>query len=170
MNKYTPMLTDSSYDRQTTVWTDTSAANGLPSVAQYIRKIFLVSDNDAYNRLYEFVGQQSLNEKLWQKGYKDSRITRRFVTMNEEQNQHTNAIRFMQNGQLIYEQPATYNTILFDFSKKYWSAKDTSTGTIASSMHLWILPPIIICRWKTCSRWLNQYFFQNRLNHNNGLN
>ena len=78
------------------VTTDTLAANGLPSVAQYIRKIFLISDNDAYNRLYEFTGQQTLNEKLWQKGYKDSRITRRFVTMTEEQNRHTNPTRFMQ--------------------------------------------------------------------------
>jgi hypothetical protein len=79
---------------------DTSSANGYPSIANYIKKIFLVSDNDAYNRLYEFNGQQTENEKLWQKGYKDVRITRRFVTMNEEQNRHTNAIRFMQDGKL----------------------------------------------------------------------
>lgn len=118
VNKYTPMLTDSSYERQTRVWKDSSAANGLPSVAQYIRKIFLVSDNDAYNRLYEFVGQQTLNEKLWRKGYKDMRISRRFVTMNEDQNRHTNAIRFVQDDQLIYEQPPAYNTVPFDFSKK----------------------------------------------------
>ncbi|NII24754.1 serine hydrolase [Pseudoflavitalea sp. X16] len=123
VNKYTAMLTDSSYERQTRVLTDTSAANGLPSIAQYIRKIFLVSDNDAYNRLYEFIGQQTLNEKLWQKGYTDSRITRRFVTMNEEQNRHTNAIRFIQDGRLIYEQPAAYNPTPFDFSKKILTGK-----------------------------------------------
>ncbi|MBO9565891.1 MAG: serine hydrolase [Niastella sp.] len=118
VNKYTPMLTDSSYERQTRVWKDSSAANGLPSVAQYIRKIFLVSDNDAYNRLYEFVGQQTLNERLWQKGYKDTRITRRFVTMNEDQNRHTNAIRFLKDSQIIYEQPPANSTVPFDFSKK----------------------------------------------------
>lgn len=120
VNKYTPMLTDSSYEKQTRVWNDTSAADGFPSIAQYIRKVFLVSDNDAYNRLYEFVGQQTLNEKLWQKGYKDSRITRRFVSMNEEQNRHTNAIRFMSNGHLLYEQPAAYSPIPFDFSRKIY--------------------------------------------------
>lgn len=118
VNKYTPLLTDSSYERQTKVWTDSSAANGLSSVAHYIRKIFLVSDNDAYNRLYEFVGQRALNEKLWQKGYTDSRITRRFVPMTEEQNRHTNAIRFVQDGRLIYEQPAAFNPLPFDLSKK----------------------------------------------------
>jgi hypothetical protein len=118
LNKHTPMLTDSSFERQSKVWTDTSAANGLPSVGHYIRKIFLVSDNDAYNRLYEFIGQQTLNEKLWQKGYKDSRITRRFVSMNEDQNRHTNGIRFIQDDHLIYAQPPAHNTQPFDFSKK----------------------------------------------------
>ena len=118
VDRYTTMLTDSSYEKQSAVLTDTSSADGLPSVAQYIRKIFLVSDNDAYNRLYEFNGQQTINEKLWNKGYKDTRITRRFVPMNEEQNRHTNAIRFMKNEKLIYEQPPAYSTVLFDFRKK----------------------------------------------------
>ncbi len=57
-------------------------------------------------------------KKLWKKGYKDSRITRRFVTMNEDQNRHTNAIRFMEDGRLVYEQPEAYNTVPFNFSKK----------------------------------------------------
>ena len=69
LDRNTPMLTDSSYSGQINVHTDSLSANGLPSIAQYIREIFLISDNDAYNRLYEFVGQQTLNEKLWQRGY-----------------------------------------------------------------------------------------------------
>jgi hypothetical protein len=131
VNKYTPMLTDSSYSGQSKVLTDTSSEGGLPSIAQYIRKIFLVSDNDAYNRLYEFVGQQTLNEKLRSKGYNDVRITRRFVPMNEDENRHTNAIRFMQNGQTIYEQPPAYSNISFDFSKTilvgkgHWDSRDS---------------------------------------------
>ncbi len=123
VDKYTPMITDSGYEKQTKVLSDTSAANGLPSVAQYIRKIFLVSDNDAYNRLYEFVGQQTLNEKLWARGYKDARITRRFVTMNEDQNRHTNPIRFMQDGKIVYEQPPAFYTGPFDFSKQIFVGK-----------------------------------------------
>ena len=120
VDKYTTMLTDSSFEKQTSILTDTSSAGGLPSIAQYVRKIFLVSDNDAYNRLYEFNGQQTTNENLWRKGYKDTRITRRFVTMNEEQNRHTNAIRFMKDGRLLYEQPPAYSTVSFNFSKKIW--------------------------------------------------
>lgn len=101
IDKYSPMLTDSAFSGQHPVYTDSSSANGLPSLAQYIKKIFLVSDNDAYNRLYEFLGQQYLNERLWQMGYPRIRITRRFVPMTEEENRHTNPVRFLRKGTVL---------------------------------------------------------------------
>ncbi|HLA51926.1 MAG TPA: hypothetical protein VK618_01400, partial [Flavitalea sp.] len=64
------------------------------------------------------VGQELLNKRLWEMGYHQTRIVRRFVTMNEEQNRHTNPIRFVKNGRLIYEQPGLYNSMSFDFSRK----------------------------------------------------
>jgi len=118
VTKYTTMLTDSAFSRQTKVRYDSSAADHLPSVAQYIKKIFLVSDNDAYNRLYEFIGQQQLNERLWQMGYRDTRITRRFVTMNEAENRHTNPVRFMQGDSLLYAQLPAFSPVPFNFRKK----------------------------------------------------
>lgn len=119
VNKFTPMLTDSAYNGQTTVLEDSTAENGLPSIAHYIKKIFLVSDNDAYNRLYEFVGQKAINERLWQMGYTGFRITRRFVPATEEENRHTNPIRFVDAaGETLYVQPATYSDVKFDFNKK----------------------------------------------------
>ena len=118
LNKEVPMITDSSHERQSRVNADSTSPNGLPSLAQYIRKVFLVSDNDAYNRLYEFLGQEYTNRKLWQKGYKDIRITRRFVTMTEEHNRHTNAVRFVKDNIVLYNQPAQYSKVQFDFSRK----------------------------------------------------
>lgn len=118
IDKYTAMLTDSSYSGQTAVHTDTSAASGLPTIDHYVKKIFVVSDNDAYNRLYEFCGQQYLNETLWQKGYKNMRITRRFVKMTPEENRHTNAIRFVKEGRTVYTQAPATGDAAFDFSKK----------------------------------------------------
>lgn len=119
VNKFTAMLTDSAYNGQTAVLEDSSSENGLPSIAHYIKKVFLVSDNDAYNRLYEFIGQKTINERLWQMGYKDFRITRRFVRAAEEENRHTNLIRFVDGaGKLLYKQPAAYSDLNFDFSKK----------------------------------------------------
>lgn len=117
VDRNTAMLTDSAYEDQTRVYADSSSANGLPSVAQYIRKIFLVSDNDAYTRLYEFLGQEGINRRLWQLGYPDIRITRRFVPMDEEHNRHTNPIRFVRDGQILYSQPPAFSRISFDFSR-----------------------------------------------------
>lgn len=119
VNKFTSMLTDSGFNGQTVVLSDSSAENGMPSVAQYIRKIFMVSDNDAYNRLYEFVGQKTINERLWQMGYKEFRITRRFVKATPEENRHTNPIRFVDKaGNTIYRQPEAFSNIDFDFSRQ----------------------------------------------------
>lgn len=131
VNKNTVMLTDSSWHRQTRVVTDTSNSNGFPSVAHYIKKIFLVSDNDAYNRLYEFVGQETLNRSLHEKGYNNVRITRRFVGMNEEENRHTNAVRFIKSDKQVYYQPAATSNFTFDFSRKvligngHWDRNDS---------------------------------------------
>lgn len=135
IDKYTPMLTDSGYTAQTRVWKDTSSPDGLPSIAHYIKKIFLVSDNDAYNRLYEFIGQQTIHEKLWAKGYPEMRIVRRFVAMNEDENRHTNPIRFERDGQLVYSQPAAVSTLQYDFSRPllvgrgHWDKDDKPVNT-----------------------------------------
>jgi hypothetical protein len=113
----TQMQFDSGYSRQTILYKDSTSENGLPSIAQFIRKAFLVSDNDAYNRMYEFVGQQTINRRMHEMGYPDFRITRRFMRMTLDENRHTNPIRFIKpNGSLIYLQPMAYNPDSFDFS------------------------------------------------------
>jgi len=132
IDKFTPMQYDSGYSRQTILHKDSTAENGLPSIAQFIRKAFLVSDNDAYTRMYEFVGQQTTNRRLHEMGYPDMRITRRFIRMNVDENRHTNPICFIKpDGSLIYFQPPAYNTDSFDFShinkmgKAYMNAQDS---------------------------------------------
>lgn len=115
---YTTMLTDNSFSGQTAVSKDTSAVNGLPSIANYVKKIFLVSDNDAYNRLYEFTGQDQLNGLLRNKSYKDVRIVRRFVAMTEEENRHTNAITFMNRGDTVLRLLPHTSNMTFDYSKQ----------------------------------------------------
>jgi len=58
VNKYTTMITDSSADKQSAVLTHPAAQDSRPTIAHYIKQILLVSDNDAFNRLYEFLGQE----------------------------------------------------------------------------------------------------------------
>ena len=118
VNKYTYIQFDSSYEKQTTQYRDSTSENQLPSIAHYIKKAFLISDNDAYNRLYQFMGQQNIHRRLKEKGYNDIRITRQFMGFTMEQNRHTNPVRFIhEDGSLIYAQPPAYNTDSFDFSR-----------------------------------------------------
>ncbi|MCO4293822.1 class A beta-lactamase-related serine hydrolase [Solitalea sp. MAHUQ-68] len=111
LTKDSPMKIDSASLKQIAVSVDTSAANGLPSISNYIKKILLVSDNDAYNRLYEFLGQQYVNETLKAKGFKDIRILNRYVVGDDTITaRYTNPMQFYNNGQIVYSQPQVYNS------------------------------------------------------------
>ncbi len=108
LTKYSAMLTDSADYGQTRVTEDTTSESGMPSVAHYIKKIFLVSDNDAFNRLYEFLGQEYLNDKLHQKGYDQLHIVHRLAIFNTpEQNRMTNPVSFYDNAKVLYQQELT---------------------------------------------------------------
>jgi hypothetical protein len=117
IDKHTTIQFDSSYAGQKILHSDSTAANGLPSIAHLIKRAFLISENDPYNRFYQFVGQRGINRKLHEKGYKNALITRQFMGFTEEQNRHTNAVRFLKkDGSLLYHQPPAYNTDSFNFS------------------------------------------------------
>ena len=111
LTKYSLMLTDSAWSGQTSVKPDTSSENWYPSVARYIREIFLVSDNNAFNRLYEFLGPDYINGSLHRKGYTGSRIVHRLsLPLTPEENRYTNPVRFYDDGQLIYHQELARST------------------------------------------------------------
>ena len=110
LNKFTNLKTDSAYTGQFSVVYDSSSPNNLPSIAQYVRKIFLVSDNYSFNRLFEFLGQKYLNQQLWKKRYCDTKILRRLsFAFNKETNRHTNPFTFFKGNKVIYKQPAQFN-------------------------------------------------------------
>lgn len=128
----TPMQFDSARSWQRPLYADSTSPNGLPSIAHFIRKALLVSDNDAYNRMYQFVGQQTINRRLREMGYNDVRITRQFMGLTPNQNRYTNPIRFIRHDKsLLWEQPEAYNPDPFNFThinkmgKGYWDAKDS---------------------------------------------
>jgi hypothetical protein len=109
LDKFSSMLSDSVYSGQQSVKIDTTSESGLPSIAHYVRKILVVSDNDAYNRLYEFIGQKEANRILKQKGYNLRILHRLERPLNADQNRHTEAIRFIKDGRVIYKQPMLVN-------------------------------------------------------------
>jgi len=135
LDKHTPLRIGSAFAGQVAVLHDFSAPTGKPSIGHYIRKLFAVSDNDAYNRLYEFLGQQHLNEALWAKGYRDLRLLHRLSTFStEEESRHTNPFAFYRGDQVVYEQPAVCNPQIWRASspilrgKRHWQGEEWTEG------------------------------------------
>ncbi len=111
LNRNTTMVTGMDGNNQTAVYNDPNTPEGKPTIAQYIKKILLVSDNDAYNRLYEYLGQDYLNSSLHNMGYNETQILHRLeVFLTEKEDRATNPIEFYDDANsLIYSQPAAYN-------------------------------------------------------------
>ena len=116
INKNTTMITDAAYSGQTAVINDPLTIDGRPNITSYIKKIFLVSDNDAFNRLYEFLGQEYINDNLHKKGYTDVQILHRLqLPLAEEENRHTNPIKFLDNkNSIVFQQPLLYNQYKYE--------------------------------------------------------
>ncbi|MDB5253562.1 MAG: hypothetical protein JWP27_2731 [Flaviaesturariibacter sp.] len=100
-------ITEAGSPGQAPVFNDPSTPDGRPTIAQYIRKILLVSDNDAYNRLFEFLGPDYINKALHGMGYDSAQIIHRLqVSLSEAQNRRTNPVRFFDTtGRLLLAQP-----------------------------------------------------------------
>lgn len=110
-NKHNLSLNDSTYiihhanrDPQTSAHSDSTHRSYLPSLGHYIDKLFVVSDNDAYNRVYEFLGQDYLNEKHRSKGiFKNSRIVHRvgISGFSTDDHRYTNSVDFIDQDQNV---------------------------------------------------------------------
>jgi hypothetical protein len=111
LTKSTMLYYDSVGGRQETIYNNPYAENGKQSIEQAIKEIFLVSDNNAANRLFEFIGQEQIHNKLAEKGYKDAYIRNRLeLGRTQEESRQSQAIRFFDdNGKQIYKQDAQYN-------------------------------------------------------------
>lgn len=113
-DKHTPFKVDSVRAPQTALTIDTTAQSGVPTMAHLVKKIFLVSDNDAHNRMYEFLGQEYFNQALESKGFNHTKIIHRIgpsgFPFDHETNKYTNPFIFSpSDGDTIYySQPEAY--------------------------------------------------------------
>jgi hypothetical protein len=89
------------------VYNDPTTPDGKPNIAHYIKKILMVSDNDAYNRLYEFLGPAYINSQMAQRGYSSIQFVHRLErALSADENRKTNPIQFVDEyNKTIYEQP-----------------------------------------------------------------
>ena len=126
LDKNATMITEAGHDAQTEVYNDPSTPDGRPTIEHYIKKILLVSDNDAFNRLYEFLGQEYINNSFHKMGYNDVQIIHRLdISLSEEENKNTNPVRFLAapsaslrrpkdtSGRVVYEKPLQQSQLVY---------------------------------------------------------
>ena len=113
VNRQTSMIAEAAYSNETPVYNDPTTEDGRPTVEHYIKKIFLVSDNDAFNRLYEWLGQEHINRELHKKGYENTNILHRLsIFLSEDENRHTNPVNFYDDSaRLMYAKDLAYSRI-----------------------------------------------------------
>jgi hypothetical protein len=105
VNLNTPMLTDTADYCQTPAFWDSTQPELRPCLDAYIKKMMLVSDNDGYNRVYEFLGYDYIRETLTKRGLGDMRIVQRFsAACDEMSNLRTNPVYFLSGKDTIYKQ------------------------------------------------------------------
>ncbi len=87
---------------------DPDMASGIPTIKGYIKKIFLISDNPGYDRLYEFLTPYYINDTLRARGFRSTRIIQRLFTYCPiEEHKYINPIKFYHHDTILYQQPAS---------------------------------------------------------------
>jgi len=74
-----------------------------------------------YNRLYEFLGQKSINEHLKKKGFDRTRIIHRLSApeFDFQTNQYTNPVRFFGENELLYYQGEVQSSGMPDWNTEH---------------------------------------------------
>jgi hypothetical protein len=109
--KETHLTVDSANTCQYPTYVDSTSADLHASIGHYIKKILLVSDNDAYNKMFEWNGTGRIHQRLKELKLPDVRITHRFFWCNNEANRYTNPFNFYSDsGSLIYRQEMLVDT------------------------------------------------------------
>ncbi len=103
----TPLRFGKGMSPQTTFSEDNTAKDSIITLRHLINRVFSISDNNAYNRLYEFVGRDDINKELRSKGLFDhSRIITRVGVsgFDYETNAFANPFEFYNDHGVIYSE------------------------------------------------------------------
>ena len=103
----TPLVFHPLFDDEELETTDDSNLDGgAITVRHEIRKLFLVSDNRAFNRLYELVGQDRLAASLARAGLGEGRIVHRLSELrSEEDNRRSPRVDFLGPDSVLHALP-----------------------------------------------------------------
>lgn len=107
----TPIAFGAGAAPQYSVFGDHTARDSILTIGHLIKKVFLTSDNEAYNLLYAFVGQETINKKLQALDDRNNKITHRVGDGRYDlaSNRYGNPFVFFKNGKILYSESQSYN-------------------------------------------------------------
>ena len=77
-----------------------------PCLGQFLREMMIMSNNDAYNLFFDFVGRDHFNTRICEMGFNGIVLKSRFSGCSNEQNRMSGGVRFLGVGDsLIYSVP-----------------------------------------------------------------
>lgn len=93
---------------------DSTKVDRKLTIAHLIKKVFLVSDNDAYNYLFDFLGRDYINQELQKKGLSHTQIQHKFLFSAD--NDNTWHYVFLDAQDTVYVQPSIRGEISIENS------------------------------------------------------
>ncbi len=106
INAYTTMITEALISGQRPAYNDPNTNDGLPTISQYIKRLLLTGDEEAFDKLYEFVGPDYIKSALQERGFDSAEVVARIGRGNTANNKKTNTTIFYdKNMRQLYRQP-----------------------------------------------------------------
>ncbi|MGE0569207.1 MAG: serine hydrolase [Bacteroidia bacterium] len=108
------MLTEKTLPCQKRCTKDAHTLSGYPSIESHVSKMLLISDNESYSRIYEYLTPTFINNKLKHYGYSNARIVHRFDPIcKKEISSVMNPILFKnEKMELLYKREAVTDNYL----------------------------------------------------------
>ena len=96
-------------------WFGGNPAGTFDGIARDIRRALMISDNPAHNRLYEFVGHETINKLMWRGGLPTVRINHRLDNFRSVADQRRTAqIDFLAGSEVAYTVPQRTSPLVTD--------------------------------------------------------
>lgn len=101
------------------------------SFEREIVELFLVSDNQAYNRLFEYLGKDEINRRLAEKGIL-GRISHRLSTDNSDRLSYRRLSFATAQGEVVVQTPPSQKIVVKDLSRLNKGVAYQSEGSLIS--------------------------------------
>jgi hypothetical protein len=107
LTRRTPLRIDRTLECPISYESADSLPSDTASVESSVKRMLLVSDNSACNRLWEFLTRDYANRRLAECGYGSMVLLHRFAGCDTPQNRQNNPVGFFEprSGKVLYQQP-----------------------------------------------------------------